>query len=148
MLRQLRRDRQAALVEREVLLRLVAPWPFAGLVAEAQHRGRVARASTAHGFEPALAVERARVAGHVRARADLAAAEREAPAADAVDVGHEREAGRTEHVFAADVALAQDRRRGASSPVHSKAEMRRRSKGLAPAAAARRPVARRFSAIS
>ena len=130
-----RRSRQPALVERELLPRLDSPTAIRRL-----HDGSSAprvvslAASTRPRLEPALAVQRARVAGHVRREPHLAAAEGETAAADAVDVGHEREAGGVEDLFERTVAFAQYRPRGARRRSIRTRKLRRQSKGLAQAA--------------
>ena len=57
--------------------------------------------------EPPLAVQWARVAGHVRRKLHRAPAELKSTIPNAVDVRHEREAGRVEDIFQAIVAFPQ-----------------------------------------
>src|SRR5947209_7065774 len=80
-----------------MLARLIGPGPFPGGVAVDELGRRRARRRHLPGREPALAVERARIALHVRPQHDLAAAEGEAAAADAVGERDEREAAMVEH---------------------------------------------------
>src|SRR6185503_14216778 len=96
---------------------LIVPRPLAGPVAKAQHGGSIARFFDLPRMEPTLAVQRARIAGHVRREPDFATAEGESAAPDAVHVGHEREARGVQHVSAPAVAFAQYRcRRSVPSP--------------------------------
>jgi hypothetical protein len=105
-------NRQPARVEREMLARLIAPGPFAGRMLERQLGLIVGGEQDGPGPEPALAVEHIGVAGHVRFQHDLPPAEGEAAAANAVDEGHQGEAGRLQHINRSTVASAHQRRPG------------------------------------
>ena len=91
--------------------------PFPGIVTERlAQRGEYVTTGSAivrlvdfPRVQPALAVQRAGVAGHVRSELYVPAAEGESAAADAIDVRNEREAGGVEHLFGRTVAFAQYR---------------------------------------
>src|SRR5205085_12595724 len=85
--------------------------PFAGLVAKAEHRVRIASLLDSPLAEPPLAVKRARVPRHVGRKPHLSPAEGETAALDAVDERHQREARRLERILAVPVAGAQYARR-------------------------------------
>ena len=137
-------NRQAARVEREFLPRFIIPRPFAGLVVEAQHGVRLARLLDPPRIEPPLAVERAGVAGHVGPEPHLTPAEGETAAPDPVDEGHEREARRLEHIFAAAVAFAQYRRTRIARRSSRIRKYSRQSKDLASASDSPRRVRQAF----
>src|SRR6185503_10812995 len=105
--------RQAARIERKVLPRLIRPGPFAVAVMVGEDRARTVLPLHLPGIEPPLAMQRARVAGHVGLEPDGAAAEGETAAADSVHIGNEREAIGVEDLFERTVAFAQYRPRTA-----------------------------------
>ena len=121
-----------------MLPRLIVPGPFAGLMAKAQRRAPRARPVDLPRTQPALAVQRARVAGHVRRDPHFAPAEGETAVADAVDVGHQREAGGVQDLFEPGCGICAIS--GATARLRStrKPKLPRQSKGLAPAAGCRR----------
>src|SRR5690348_4493028 len=102
-------DREPSLVERELLAGFVRPGPLARIVAVDESRARAALVFDRPRIEPALPVQRARVAGHVRLQPHGPPAEGEGAAADSVDVGDERETAGVEHLFERTVAFAQYR---------------------------------------
>ena len=87
---------QPAFVEGEMLARFIGPGPFARRVAEDELGAGGVCGHDVPRRQPALAVERARVARHVRPQHDLAAAKDEAAATDPVREGHEREGAEIE----------------------------------------------------
>src|SRR5206468_373508 len=93
--------------ERELLRGFIIPRPFAGLVAIGEQSAGLVRPLDLPRVEPALPVQRARVAGHVGLEAHVAPAEGESPAANAVHIRHQREAAGVENVFQRTVAFAQ-----------------------------------------
>src|SRR5690348_8711016 len=100
-------DRQAAVVEAEPLPRFIVPRPFPGGVVEDQHRPRFADLLDDPRMTPALPMQRIWIAGHVGLEVDGPAAEVETAAADPIDVGHERERARVEHILERTVASPQ-----------------------------------------
>src|SRR4051795_5662289 len=101
---------KAALVQRVLLACLIRPGPFTGLVPITEHRLRRSGVLDLPRMQPALPMQRARVARHVRRQANVAPAKAEGTSADTIDVGHKWEAARVEHLFETAVAFAQYRR--------------------------------------
>src|SRR5215203_5782469 len=97
------------MVEGKFLPRLIGPRPFAGRVAEAQHRVILVRFLDLPRAQPPLSVQRTGISRHVWSQLNLPSAEAESAAADSVHVGHKRETGGLENSFRRAVAFTQYR---------------------------------------
>src|SRR6476659_5245415 len=101
-----------------MLVRLIIPRPFTGSMAETEDCAPLVRLLDRPRVEPALAMERAWIAGHVGRDPYLAAAETDAPIPDSIYVRNERKAGGVEDIFEPSVALPQyGQRRPCAGPI-------------------------------